>query len=196
MQPAIDALAIRAQQRCNRSQPVVINTYQARAFLALHPTAWDGVCLLLRSRRTPGRSRGGTGRLLKNPDPVRFLLEPSTSSTQLHARVSSICGGSCTTPSFTVPGVARQRYCEPSALSHLNRVLYPEMDGWMFVCAVLLEGRGGAPKEGHGARGGGGLGIRRQDGARRVHGGRTCARRGPRLRQPHPGHAAGHPRQL
>ena len=31
MQPAIDALAIRLQQRCNRSQPVVINTYQARA---------------------------------------------------------------------------------------------------------------------------------------------------------------------
>ncbi|BDA46933.1 Proline dehydrogenase 1, mitochondrial [Coccomyxa sp. Obi] len=28
MQPAIDALAIRAQQRCNRSEPVVINTYQ------------------------------------------------------------------------------------------------------------------------------------------------------------------------
>ncbi len=32
MQPAIDALAIRAQQRCNRSEPVVINTYQARSF--------------------------------------------------------------------------------------------------------------------------------------------------------------------
>ena len=35
MQPAIDALAIRAQQRCNRSEPVVINTYQARADPAL-----------------------------------------------------------------------------------------------------------------------------------------------------------------
>ena len=29
MQPAIDALAIRAQQRCNAREPVVINTYQA-----------------------------------------------------------------------------------------------------------------------------------------------------------------------
>ena len=28
MQPAIDALAIRAQQRCNRAEAVVINTYQ------------------------------------------------------------------------------------------------------------------------------------------------------------------------
>ena len=28
MQPAIDALTIRLQQRCNRSEPVVINTYQ------------------------------------------------------------------------------------------------------------------------------------------------------------------------
>jgi hypothetical protein len=31
MQPAIDALAIRAQQRCNRAEPVVLNTYQVRA---------------------------------------------------------------------------------------------------------------------------------------------------------------------
>ena len=28
MQPAIDALTIRLQQRCNRHEPVVINTYQ------------------------------------------------------------------------------------------------------------------------------------------------------------------------
>ena len=28
MQPAIDALAIRSQQRCNRAEPVVLNTYQ------------------------------------------------------------------------------------------------------------------------------------------------------------------------
>ena len=27
-QPAIDALAIRLQQRCNRQEPVVLNTYQ------------------------------------------------------------------------------------------------------------------------------------------------------------------------
>lgn len=28
MQPAIDALTIRLQQRCNTREPVVINTYQ------------------------------------------------------------------------------------------------------------------------------------------------------------------------
>ena len=27
-QPAIDALTIRLQQRCNRQEPVIINTYQ------------------------------------------------------------------------------------------------------------------------------------------------------------------------
>ena len=30
MQTAIDALTIRLQQRCNRHEPVVINTYQVR----------------------------------------------------------------------------------------------------------------------------------------------------------------------
>ena len=29
-QPAIDALIIRLQQRCNRHEPIVLNTYQVR----------------------------------------------------------------------------------------------------------------------------------------------------------------------
>jgi hypothetical protein len=37
MQPAIDALTIRLQQRCNRSEPVVINTYQVTLLSTPHP---------------------------------------------------------------------------------------------------------------------------------------------------------------
>ena len=29
-QPVIDALALRLQQRCNRAEPIILNTYQVR----------------------------------------------------------------------------------------------------------------------------------------------------------------------
>lgn len=38
-QPAIDALTIRLQQRCNRQEPVVLNTYQVILIRPCSPVA-------------------------------------------------------------------------------------------------------------------------------------------------------------